>query len=63
MAVKPLATRKEVEFFHLNDPSYLGLDRPTLKSLSRRDRNGMQHLWETALRQAGRKPEPAGKTP
>ena len=63
MAVKPLATRKEVEFFHLNDPSYLGLDRPTLKSLSRRDRNGMQHLWETALSQAGRKPEPAGKTP
>ena len=63
MAVKPLATRQEVEFFHLNDPNYLALNRPTLKSISKRNRNGLQYLWETALKQAGRKPEPAGKAP
>lgn len=63
MAVKPLATRQEVEFFHLNDPNYLALNRPTLKSISKRNRNGLQYLWETALKQAGREPEPAGKAP
>ena len=63
MAVKNLATPQEVQFFHLNDPRYLGLDRPTLKGISMRNRNGMKLLWETALRQAGRTPEPAGKAP
>lgn len=59
-AVKELATPQEVQFFHLDDPRYLGLERPTLKNLSVRNRNGMKLLWETALKQAGRTPEPAG---
>ena len=63
MKVKPLATQKEVQFFYLNDPRYLGLDRPTLKSITMRNRNGMKLLWETALKQAGRSPEPAGQKP
>jgi spermidine/putrescine transport system substrate-binding protein len=59
-AVKKLATPQEVQFFHLDDPRYLGLERPTLKNMSVRNRNGMKLLWETALKQAGRIPEPAG---
>ena len=63
MAVKKLATPQELQFFHLNDPRYLGLNRPTLKSISMRNRNGMKLLWDTALKQARRTPEPAGKPP
>lgn len=59
--VKPMASAEEVVFFHLDDPRYFSLDRPTLKSLSPRDRNGMQMLWDTALRSAGRKAEPSGR--
>ena len=61
LGVKALATPAEVRFFHLNDPAYLTRNRPSLHSLSKRNRNGMAHLWEMALQQAGRKPEPAGK--
>lgn len=62
MAVKPLASRKERAVFHLDDPHYLTRDRPILKSLNKRNRNGMTFLWEKALQQANRKPEPAGTT-
>ncbi len=62
-AVKKLATAQEMQFFHLDDTRYLGLDRPTLKNISARNRNGMKLLWESALKQAGRTPEPAGNAP
>lgn len=61
LSVRPLANKQEAKFFHLDDQRYLNLDRPTLKGLNQRDRNGMTLLWEKALEQAGRKPEPAGK--
>jgi spermidine/putrescine transport system substrate-binding protein len=61
--VKPMASAQEVVFFHLDDPRYFSLDRPILKSLNPRDRNGMQLLWDSALRNAGRKAEPAGSGP
>jgi len=50
LSVKPLLTPQEAAALHLDDPSYFEKNFILFPTLTKRQRNGMNRLWNNALR-------------